>query len=262
MGAWAEEVAVLLDEARDQIQNLAPIHDQALDDAAVRDRFRVRIKGVLENQRSALDYLAVGITTKYGTPKRAKIYFPLAKEAADFPSTIGSKMPGVLQGAPEIAEVIRRHQPFAHNGEWLTNLNMLTREQKHNRLTVQIVRETYTGRVTEVATGAAVDWDGIRFDQGSIHSEGGGIGLWPEPGRPSSSPKPIEVGAGPTGIMVFGVPINIETQQPYPDSRLMSESGRIERWNFMKPHLPVLWSLMEFDGNVRRVVEDVLAVAR
>jgi hypothetical protein len=261
MTTWPEEVELLLDEARAQIADLVSLHDQALAEAAVRGRFKVRVKSVLENQRSALDYLAVGITTQFGTPKKGKIYYPLAKSDQVFPSIMNSTMPGVMQAAPEIADVIRACQPHTTRGEWLGRLNRLTREQKHNRLTAQLVQESYAGRITELATGAFIDWDGIRFDRDGLHSDGGGFGIWPEPNRPPSAPKLLELDVGPTGYKVFGVPLDPATQQPVPNDRLATETARIERWNFVNPHQPVLWSLREFDGNIRRLVKEVVSLA-
>src|SRR5664280_548007 len=73
-----DDITALLDDANEQLQNAGGLHDQALGDDNVRRRFRTRVKNVLENQRSALDYLAVGITEKYGTPK-GFLYYPRAQ---------------------------------------------------------------------------------------------------------------------------------------------------------------------------------------
>ncbi len=72
-------------------------------------------------------------------------------------------MPGVAIGAPQVAAAIEKWQPFQPGMDWLRDLNVLTREQKHNRLTLQLVRDTTWCRVTEDATGAFVECYGLGF---------------------------------------------------------------------------------------------------
>src|ERR1035441_4334566 len=148
-----DDINALLDDADEQIGVIQALHDPALSDEKERRRFRTRVKNVLENQRSALDYLAVGITEKYGTPK-GFLYYPLAQSETDFAAQMNSKMPGGAAARPDIADAIKRHHPYVATHEWLRQLNRLTREHKHNRLSVQLVRETYACQVTEKRTGA------------------------------------------------------------------------------------------------------------
>jgi hypothetical protein len=258
--AWVDDIVTLLQDAEEQIEELKPLHDAALDDASVRGKFKARVKNVLEHERSALDFLAVGITNDFGTPKKGKIYYPLANHDADFPSTIGSKMPGVAVALPAVADAIRKHQPYQPHGEWLREFNRLTRQQKHNRLSVQIVKQTFGGRVTEKATGAYFTWEGLRFEPGTIHSDGGMTRFWSNPNRDPAAPKPFTI--DPTrGVLVFGVPIDPATQRPYPDDRLISEAGPIDQWCFVNPHWPIIFALSDFYGGVVRVVKDVLTAA-
>ena len=266
MGA-TEDIDLLLRDADEQLEVAAALHDPALEDNAARGRFRTRVKNVLENQRSALDYLAVAITERYGH-RRGLTYYPLAQSQGQLKAEIDSKMPGVRVNRPDIAEAIARHQPY--DQEWLQNLSRLTREQKHNRLSVQLVREVYQCRVTEVKTGAFVQWHGLRFKVlgsdgtkilGAIESDGGAVEIRPEPGRSESSPKPFWVGVGPTCAEVFGVPINPETQQPFPHPGLRVESGPLHQWCFLKPHAPVLTELGVIQSALRKAVDDILAVS-
>lgn len=136
-----EDIAAVLDDAHEQISALQTLHDEALDKGAVRPRFRARIKSVLEQERSALDYLAVEITKRHGTPK-GRIYYPFAQSAQDFPKEMTRKMPGVAAAAPKVATAIEKWQPYQSGMDWLQDLNQLANEQKHNRLTLQLVRDT------------------------------------------------------------------------------------------------------------------------
>src|SRR5664280_348617 len=123
-----DDITALLDDANEQLQNAGGLHDQALGDDNVRRRFRTRVKNVLENQRSALDYLAVGITEKYGTPK-GFLYYPLAQSETDFAAQMNSKMPGVAAARPDIADAIKRHQPYlaTHESVSYTHLTLPTK---------------------------------------------------------------------------------------------------------------------------------------
>lgn len=264
MVAWVEDINALLIDAREQMEVAEGLHNQALDDPRVRNRFKSRVKNVLENQRSALDYLAAGLTSDFGTGKRGKIYYPLAQSESEFASLMEGNMPGVATAKPAIADVVEQHQPYQPHHEALRELNQLAREQKHNRLTWQIVRETYQCRVTEKETGAYVQWHGLAFEVGVVVARdpaGGTIRLQPEPDRDESSPKLMEFGVGPTGVEVFGVPIDPSTQRPFLDERLSVESGPLHQWWFVDPHKPVLEALSHFDQMVTAIINDVLQVA-
>jgi hypothetical protein len=261
-----EDTAALLDDAREQIGALQALHDEALDKEASRPRFRARVKSVLEQERSALDYLAVEITKLHGTPK-GMIYYPLAPSMHDFPATMKSKMPGIAAAVPKVAAVIEKWQPYQPGVEWLRDLNQLAREQKHNRLTLQLIRDTIRCRVTEDATGAFVEWYGLMFRPGPqpgitmIDSQSGPIIIRPEPNRPDTAPKPFWVGVGPTAIEVFGVPIDLATQRPMLDARLTVESKRMSRWFFILPHHPVMDFLTWTEQQVRQAVNEIAQVA-
>ena len=254
---WVDDIQALLTDADNQIEVVKELHDKALIDASVRSQFKTRIKNILENQRSALDYLAVAITKQYGTPK-GLLYYPLAQNQDEFPAEMDRKMPGVAAAEPGIAAAIERHQPYHPIMEWLRELNQLTREQKHNQLSPQLVREVYQCRVTEKKTGAFVQWEGLRFDPGKVHSVGGTIQLEPEPDREPTAPKLIEIGVGPTGALVFGVPIDPKTQRPYEDEKLEVESGPLHQWCFIRPHKPVVLELKNFQSSVAHALNDIL----
>jgi hypothetical protein len=260
-----DDIAAILDDAQEQTKALQALHDEALDKEAARPRFRARVKSVLEQERSALDYLAVEITNRYGAPK-GLIYYPLAQNMYDFPAEIEKKMPGVAAAVPKVATAIEKWQPYQPGVE-LRDLNQLAREQKHNRLTLQLVRDTTWCRITEDATGASVEWYGLAFRPGPspgvtmIDSQGGPIVIRPEPGRPDTAPKPFWVGTGPTAIEVFGVPIDLATRRPMLDARLTVESKRMSRWFFILPHHAVMDFLVSAERQVRQAVDEIAQAA-
>ena len=257
-----DDIVALLNDAHDQIQVVKTLHDQALEDTAARGPLKSRIKNVLENQRSTLDYLAVAITKRYGSDK-GFVYYPLAQSEQEFPSEMETKMPGVAGAEPAICDAIKRHQPFQSNGGWLREMNQLTRQQKHTGLSAQLVRETYQCRVTEKSTGATVQWQGMRFEPGLIDSMAGVISFSNTGDRAVILPQPMEVGKGPFGTAeVFGVPIDPMTQRPLPDLTLEVESGPLHLWCFLKPHKPVVFTLDEIHGWLISAVKDIAQVAR
>lgn len=262
-----EDINALLDDANEQIRETLPtLHEESLENENARPRFRARIKSVLEQLRSTLDYLAVELTGRYGTPK-GLIYYPLAQGSQDYQTEIDKKMPGVAVARPDIAQVIQKWQPFQPGKEWLRELNQLAREQKHNRLTLQLIRGTFRCRVTERNTGAFVEWFGLTFRPGPhagsciIDSQGGPIVLRPEANRSPTSPKPFWVGVGPTGVEVFGMPIDFDTQLPWPTPNLEVERQRMDRWFFTIPHTSVLGFLESCDSQIREVINEIAQIA-
>jgi hypothetical protein len=261
--AGLDDVLALLDDADEQMELAAQLHDEALHDQRVRGRFKTRIKNVVEAQRSALDYLAVEITNRHGTPK-GLIYYPLAQAPNEFGPQMDSKMPGVATADPSIASTIERFQPYQPDGEWLRELNQLAREQKHNRLSTQIVQQTYQCEVVENATGATVRWHGLRFEpvgggpMWQIHSEHGAIELTGTAGRDPNDPQPFDVGQ----MTVFGVPLDPATQQPIPSLGLSVRSGPLDRWCFTAPHQPVIPMLRNIQHQLRRAIGEIAQSAR
>jgi hypothetical protein len=94
-----------------------------------------------------------------------------------------------------------------------------------------------------------------------IDSQGGPIKIQPEPGRPDTAPKPFWVGTGPTGIEVFGVPVDLATQRPMLDARLTVDSERMSRWFFILPHHPVMDFLTSTEREVRQATNEIAKVA-
>lgn len=255
-----DDIQALLDDARAQIALAGTLHDKALTTPQARGPFKTRIKNILEAERSVLDYLAVELTNRHGTP-RGLIYYPLSQDEPGFDDEMENKMPGVAANRPDIADAIKKHQPWQPNGEWLRELNQLTREQKHNRLSTQIVKQTYQSEIIEKATGATVSWYGMTFRPGVIDSHGGIIGFAGMQDRPTDLPDPFLVGQGPTGFLVFGVPLDPDTQLPYPTPELTMRRGPFDRWTFVTPHKPILLLLRDFQGQVERAISEISAVA-
>lgn len=147
-GSPREDIDALLDEASDQLELLRQIYEETLTHQNPTAKLRVRIKNILENQRSSLDHLAHAIVERDGKTG-SKTYYPFARHVNDFPRTFDRTMPGVAASRPDIKKVIKHRQPFRPGYEWLGHLSTLTNENKHERLTPQ----TRSGRHRAMRAG-------------------------------------------------------------------------------------------------------------
>lgn len=157
-----DSIDLLLDRANAQMQEIEGIYQSTLN-AQQPATLPVMIKNVVENYRSALDYLAVRITGAHGKPG-GMVYYPLAPESAAFDGVMDSKMPGVRAARPDIAAVIAKYQPY--NTTWVRPLNQLARENKHNSLSPQERRETVRKEVGGPRDGVSWDPSSVKFGEG------------------------------------------------------------------------------------------------
>jgi hypothetical protein len=127
-----DEIRALLHDTQEQLRTVHLIYKECQDSGVVSPRLGPRVKNVIENQRSALDYIAVLIHAKCGRPSSAKIYFPFSTAPENFERDIDRRMPGVRGKRPDIADLIRDNQPF--DKEWMRWLEKLRNESGHNRL--------------------------------------------------------------------------------------------------------------------------------
>lgn len=262
--AILDDIHALLADSEEQLATLHSLHDEAIRDTRVHARLKTRVKSIVEHYRSVLDYLAVEITSRYGkTQGSGNIYYPFAQAPNDFGPTMERNMPGVAAAEPTIADAISRHQPY--DSEALRNLSKLVREQKHNRLTEQIVQNIHQCEVVERSSGAVVAWKGIHFrameTAVAIESDHGSVSWWGHLDRPSDAPPPFDFD-GPTGVLVFGVPIDPATQQPFPDATLDVASGPIRRWCFTDPAGPLESVLRPIQAEVTGTFMAVAHAAR
>lgn len=168
------DVQVLIDEASEQLETVRALYDDSLQKKKVPPRLKVTIKNLLENQRSALEYLARQITEKHGNKGSAYVYWPVAPTATKFDATMDQKMPGVRKAKKGIATAVGKYQRYQPGCEWLGHLVTLTNENKHQRLTAQTRTETRRRSVG----GGAVSWDPSAVTFGS------GVWLAGEPVNP------------------------------------------------------------------------------
>jgi hypothetical protein len=266
--AALDDIQAILGESNVQLEQLGALHDVAFTDPSARRRLQLKVKVIVEQLRSILDYVAVDITNQYGAPK-GNISYPLAQDDEGFRAEIDRRMPGVAASRPDIADVVRTHQPYNPRHDWLRQLNVLARAHKHNKLGIHLLRGTLRTTVTEDATGAFVEWWGIRFEPGVLDG-GEGFGriryCQNAPSRDPNAPEFMKVGV-PNLFgtpLIFGVPIDPVTQRPLPSAGLTVRQERMDRWYFYEPHIPVLDALSTFHAAVVdlvRAIDDVATLS-
>ena len=214
------DIDALLEESGEQLERVRELYEKSLRDKDVPSGLRVRIKNVVENQRSALEYLANAIYERHGDGKGKNSYYPVANAPSEFPGLFERYLPGVAANCPDAREAIQARQPYVPGFEWLRHLVLLTNENKHRRLTPQTRSEQ---RTTRFESGGAV----IELGEGAS----------------------IQLGAG-ADISLGGQSIRQirPTQVTYVD------------WLFEDPQLSALGTLEQIHESLPRLVDDVVAV--
>jgi len=147
------DTAVILDAAIEQHKLIVASYESALRNKSL--DLRVPVKNVMENFRSALDYMAHDIyeacckptRMASGLPDPQNIYFPYGQTEREFKSGVGSSLPGLATASPAVYELLVSIQPFACSDNWLYGLCLILNENKHDRLTEQVRTENQTHTV-------------------------------------------------------------------------------------------------------------------
>jgi hypothetical protein len=228
-----DDIQALVAEGKAQIVLVQAEYQQALQQQHAGGTLRVRIKNVLENQRSALEYLANGLHEALGGSVSKRVYYPVSLAPKDFPALINGQMPAVQAGSP-LYQAIEAAQPYKPGYEWLGHLAVLTRENKHHRLTPQIRDETRVVRVGMLGSGAV---------QYRPYQEGkGGVRF----GK---------------GVSIGGVPVDPATQRPVPSPTQTIVDRVYVDWQFDEPRVSVLSTLKQTQDGLPKLIHDVLSAS-
>ena len=120
-------------------------------------RLLALIKGAIEQQRSALDFVANEVPISRGTAKdEDRIYWPYARDRAKFDEFFDRNLPGVRTSLPAIVGAWERYQPYTPGFEWIADLIDLAKGNKHRRLTPQTRTEQRTTRWEAPGGGASI----------------------------------------------------------------------------------------------------------
>jgi len=163
---------------------LREAYEASLQEKVVRQSLLIEIKNFFENLRSALDFAAGGVFDRHGFSQKAKpkTYFPYAtagQTRADFERSgrIEASIPGITASRPDIVQTLLEMQHFGNFGHtWLPAFMDVTNENKHQRLTPQIRKETRELRVSGAGAAMSVgEGASISVGSGASISVGGAI---------------------------------------------------------------------------------------
>lgn len=183
MGAF-EDANDLIRHAESDLAKIRQAYEASLLAKAVSGTLRVVIKNLVENLRSALDFAARGLFDRYGSSSKGspKIYFPYATVAQDRSTfkrsgRIDACIPGLSASRPDIVQALLEMQHFGSRGyTWLPVFMDLANENKHERLTPQVRRESKELRIS--GGGASIglgEGASISLDPGASISIGGAV---------------------------------------------------------------------------------------
>jgi len=158
-----------LDLAEEQIGQIDAIYAKTLEANEVSGRLQALVKNVLDNQRSALEFVAYAVVETYGdTSKLGKVHWPNTTDPTKFQGLFDFRVPGVRANRSDIADAFERHQEFQPDHEWATRLFPLSVENKHHMLSPQtneslvprpIMSPSYPGRPIHITpTVVFIDW--------------------------------------------------------------------------------------------------------
>lgn len=178
------DTTAIVAAATKQYEIIRKDYDRALRDHSL--DLRIPVKNLMENLRSALDYMAHDIyescckpvRTAAGKPDPRNIYFPYGRTDNDFKAGLGSSLPDLQSQNLTVHQLVEAIQPFRCNDPWLYDLCSILNENKHDKLTAQVRSETETY---------------------SVKGEYGSVSI------PANNPT-IRVTSMPGAVQIFGVP--------------------------------------------------------
>lgn len=168
------DVDAILKEATQQYNTVRQDYERALRDKTL--DLRVPVKNLMENLRSALDYMAHDIyesccqssRAASGKPDPKNIYFPYGKTEADFKAGVGSSLPGLATNASDVYKMLLSIQPFSCNDTWLYDFCVILNEKKHDRLKAQERSESETYTVESQQGSVTIPVDNPNFKVTSL----------------------------------------------------------------------------------------------
>ena len=170
-----DDASTLVDHSTEKIEMLRELHKKCLVENSVPSEFRVEVKNFMENLRSALDYCARGLFTKYGQSSKANpdIYFPYVTPPNDRDKfrneIVEGKIPGLLANRPDIVDMLATYQYYGNSGNWLHVFMRITNENKHEQLVPQVEKQ----RTVVMISGTVPTKGTVKIDLKKIPLGGG-----------------------------------------------------------------------------------------
>ncbi|WP_214401584.1 hypothetical protein [Pseudonocardia lacus] len=103
-------------------------------------KIQVKVKNILENQRSALEYIAHEAVGHFGESGK-RSYYPLAPTPSEWLKVMRKNLPGVESSRPDVTALFEKHQPYQPGHEWMMKLSAQVNDLKHKRLVPHVLDE-------------------------------------------------------------------------------------------------------------------------
>jgi len=233
--AYFDDAKELVNHAKNALPELEQDYQSSLNEKTVKAALRIDIKNIMENLRSALDFSAHGLFTKYGSSPKANpsIYFPYAalgqtQAAFQAANRIETCIPGITAARPDIVARLESYQHYSNQAnKWLPMFMDLNNENKHEKLTAQTRTEVKQLRIE--SRGAAIDLGpgaGISLGQGASIQLGDAV---IPGGQDFSGNRPATVHGSGTQTVVVWVSFTFDSNGEVVLPFLQNAFGQIER---------------------------------
>lgn len=179
-----DQVVEFLNHAGRDLVQVERQYEKALDEKKIPASLQIDVINLMENLRSALDYMAhdvyetiiMPVRNKAGKKAIKKTNFPYGKTENDFKSMVGSYLPNLYLLAPRVYSVIEALQPHKSGDNWLCDFCEILNEGKHDTLSPQRREEKRGLKVNfsgdsgiSMGAGASISGTGtIRSGHGKI----------------------------------------------------------------------------------------------
>lgn len=113
---------------------LKDIEEQLISIKKYKKITKVKLKSILENLRSSLEYMAQDINSALSRPGK-RVYFPYGDTIENFEKSINQNLPDLQSEYPILYDGIEHLQPHKNNGDkWLVDMCRMTNDAKHKGL--------------------------------------------------------------------------------------------------------------------------------
>lgn len=192
------DIEALINRAEKSLSKIIEEYEKSLHSKTIPADLKIDIKDYFGNLRSILDYLAHDIVEKYCPKAKPKdsLYFPICQDHVSFETLMQKSYPDLKTTSKSVYDILESIQPFKNaKNQWLIHFNKLNNENKHERLVAQTIREKKRINV-QTKSGARHSWN----------------------------PSVVKFGSG---AFISGVPVNPQTQMPFPSD---TQTVTVETW--------------------------------
>lgn len=135
----------LLEHAKKDLEKIKAEYEASLKSKTISSSLQIDVKNLMENLRSALDYVARDVCERVINPVRLgtgekevkDVYFPYGKDENSFRSSISKRLPKLDSISPLVFGIFERVQPHKYGNDWLFNFCSILNQNKHDQLSPQ-----------------------------------------------------------------------------------------------------------------------------